>query len=66
MLYHGAALIKDEHFQYHIAERVPVQIYESHQHSDIGYIEKFCSAYVKVNDTYYHREQFTFVSRPGY
>lgn len=65
-MYHGATLSEDEHFQFHIQAHIPVQIYDLHQHDDIGYIERFCSSYVKVNNTYYHREQFTFISRPGY
>lgn len=66
MYYNGEKLTDDIHFQDHLEEFIPIQVYLEHQHSDIGFIKKFCSTYVKINETYYHRDAYVFISRPGY
>lgn len=66
MYSNGEKLTEDLHFQDHIDYFVPIQIYIEQQHSDIGFIEKYCSSYVKVNDTFYNRDAYVFISRPGY
>jgi hypothetical protein len=62
----GQMLLEDKHFFDHIDHEIPIQIYCGIEHSDIGFIELFCSDYVKVNNMLYNRDQFTFISRPGY
>lgn len=62
----GYILTKDQHFQHHLVQGIPVQIYDELQHSDIGYIERYGAEYVKMNNIYYHRGQYLFISRPGY
>ncbi|XEC94986.1 hypothetical protein AB6A23_27620 [Paenibacillus tarimensis] len=62
----GQQLVDDQHFEDHIEHHVPVQIYLTGQHTDIGFIEQYCPKYVKVNHTFYTRSEFTFISRPGY
>jgi hypothetical protein len=66
MYSNGEKLTEDLHFQDHIDCIVPIQIYMNQQHSDIGFIEKYGSGYVKVNDTFYNRDTYVFISRPGY
>lgn len=66
MYQNGQLLHKDIQFQDHCDHQVPIQIYHGRQHSDIGYVEKYSEAFVKVNNVFYNRRQFTFVSRPGY
>lgn len=66
MFSNGTPLTEDHHFQYHFVQGIPVQIYDDLQHSDIGYIEAYSAHYVKLNNTYYHRRAFLFISRPGY
>lgn len=66
MYANGERITKDYHFQDHIDCYVPVQIYSNKKHCDIGFVEKFCSHYVKMNGIYYHRTEYNFVSRPGY
>lgn len=62
----GQALIDDRHFQDHLEHDVPIQIYCGQTHSDIGFIETYGPEYVKVNNTFYSRTIYTFISRPGY
>lgn len=62
----GQQLYDNQHFEDHIRHAVPVQIYLDREHSDIGFIEHYCPDYVKVNNVFYRRSQFTFISRPGY
>jgi hypothetical protein len=66
MYVNGQRLSDDRHFQDHLEQEVPVQIYYESSHSDIGFVEAFCSQFVKVNNIFYNRHWFTFVSRPGY
>jgi hypothetical protein len=66
MYENGQPLINDSHFQDHVACRVPVQVYYQNQHKDIGYVEAYSSNFVKVNNTYYNRHLYVFLSRPGY
>lgn len=66
MYENGQTLTEDNHFNDHIGRDVPVQIYQSGSHNDIGYVQEVSVAYIKVNDTFYRRDQFLFISRPGY
>lgn len=66
MYINGQQLTEDEHFQDHVEHEVPIQIYYLKEHNDIGYVEKVSTHYIKVNNTFYSRNCFTFVSRPGY
>ncbi|MFD0717128.1 hypothetical protein [Paenibacillus sp. GCM10027626] len=66
MYSNGQLIFADFHFKDHRDHEVPVQIYCGKDHSDIGYIEQFSQGFVKVNNVFYNRMQFTFVSRPGY
>lgn len=67
MMYsNGQALCEDLHFWDHVAAEVPVQIYHEGQHSDIGFIENFNPRFVKINNIFYRRDHYTFISRPGY
>ncbi|HEY0828764.1 MAG TPA: hypothetical protein VGE40_11750 [Bacilli bacterium] len=66
MYENGQHLTEDNHFQDHIEHEVPVQVYLEKTHDDIGFVEKVSQDYIKVNDTFYSRQMFTFVSRPGY
>lgn len=45
---------------------MPVQVYSRGLHRDIGYVEYYSEFFVKVNNTYYNRKLFEFVSRAGY
>jgi hypothetical protein len=45
---------------------VPIQIYRNNQHNDIGFVQEITALYVKINDTFYRRDEFRFISRPGY
>jgi hypothetical protein len=62
----GQTISGDHQFYDHIEHAIPIQIYQNHHHTDIGYIDCYSDNFVKVNQTYYCRKQFTFVSRPGY
>ncbi|MBP1996176.1 hypothetical protein J2Z66_007820 [Paenibacillus eucommiae] len=62
----GQELITDLHFQAHMDADIPVQVYYQNKHKDIGYVEYFTPSYIKINNTYYNRYLYTFVSRPGY
>ena len=66
MYTNGQALTDVNQFYDHIGRDVPVQIYTSGSHLDIGYIKEVNNVYIKVNNTYYRRDQFLFISRPGY
>lgn len=66
MYHNGQLIIHDLQFQDHHDHQVPVQIYCGKEHSDIGYVENYSQVFVKVNNVFYNRKQFTFVSRPGY
>jgi hypothetical protein len=66
MYENGQKLNADVHFLDHIEWGVPVQVYFQGVHRDIGYVEYYSEYFVKVNNTYYNRKFFEFVSRPGY
>jgi hypothetical protein len=66
MYLNGQLIFDDFHFKDHCEAHVPVQIYWGTEHSDIGFVEQFCPEYIKINNVFYNRRQFTFVSRPGY
>ncbi|MBP3967027.1 MULTISPECIES: hypothetical protein [Paenibacillus] len=66
MYVNGQHIFDDYHFQDHHEHQVPVQIYWGKEHHDIGYVEYFSPSYIKMNNIFYSRKQFTFVSRPGY
>lgn len=63
---HGEALNQDLHFQDHIDCHIPIQAYCNNKHVDIGFVERYSSSYIKMNGTYYSRNNYTFISRPGY
>lgn len=62
----GQRLTRDLHFQDHYEHEVPVQIYDDKQHKDIGFIQAYSHHFIKVNNTFYNRTMYTFISRPGY
>ncbi|WP_166241192.1 hypothetical protein [Paenibacillus turpanensis] len=62
----GQALSENQHFYDHQEHQVPVQIYLNGEHVDIGFVTQITASYVRINDTFYHRSMYTFVSRPGY
>lgn len=66
MYENGQQLTQDQQFEDHIGCDVPVQIYRNHAHNDIGYVQEVLPDFVRINDTFYRRDQFIFVSRPGY
>lgn len=66
MYLNGQMIFDDRHFQDHMVSEVPIQIYCGRLHSDIGFIEYYGKEFVKVNNIFYSRRQFIFVSRPGY
>lgn len=66
MYVNGQILTEDLQFQDHIDHEVPIQIYKNNHHNDIGFVEQVSSHYIKLNDTFYNRSHFTFISRPGY
>lgn len=66
MYVNGQFLSEDQHFQDHLDHEVPIQIYMQSDHRDIGFVEGFCPRFVKVNNIFYNRQWFTFISRPGY
>ncbi|WP_308637021.1 hypothetical protein [Paenibacillus silvisoli] len=66
MYVNGQLIFDDSHFHDHHEHQVPVQIYWGKEHHDIGYVETISPSYIKMNNVFYSRKQFTFVSRPGY
>ncbi|MFD2611549.1 hypothetical protein [Paenibacillus gansuensis] len=66
MYFNGQVLTADQHFDDHRTHEVPVQVYYEERHHDIGYIESICPAFVRINNIFYNRTLFTFISRPGY
>ena len=62
----GQVLTDDLHFVDHLDQDVPIQIYRNNLHDDIGYVQEVSPLYVKVNDTFFRRDLFRFISRPGY
>ncbi|WP_219834710.1 hypothetical protein [Paenibacillus sp. R14(2021)] len=66
MYVNGQLIFDDLHFQDHHECNVPVQVYWGQEHHDIGFVEYFSPSYIKMNNVFYSRKQFTFVSRPGY
>jgi hypothetical protein len=66
MYTNGQQITSNNHFQDHVKQHIPIQIYHNARHRDIGFVEKFSYDYVKVNDTFYSRQRYTFISRPGY
>ncbi|BBH23347.1 hypothetical protein Back11_46920 [Paenibacillus baekrokdamisoli] len=66
MYVNGQLIIDDYQFKDHHQHQVPIQIYWGSQHSGIGFVEQYSSEFIKINNIFYSRRQFTFVSRPGY
>lgn len=66
MYLNGQQLTDDNHFQDHIEHEVPIQIYLEQKHDDSEFVEKISPDYIKVNDTFYSRRVFAFISRPSY
>jgi len=67
MLYlNGQMIFDDRHFKDHMSLEVPIQVYNGRLHSDIGFIDYYGKDFVKVNNIFYSRQHFTFISRPGY
>ncbi|MBO9605905.1 MAG: hypothetical protein J7639_08145 [Paenibacillaceae bacterium] len=62
----GQHLTDDLHFSDHMKHQVPVQIYYDNAHKDVGFVETYTPMFIKVNNTFYNRTHYTFVSRPGY
>lgn len=62
----GQILHEDHHFLDHLGHKVPVQIYDKGRHKEIGFIQQVSKDFVKIDNLYYSRKQYTFVSRPGY
>jgi len=60
----GQLIYEDRHFKDHMLAGVPVQVFLGSMHGDIGYIEYYGRDFVKVNNYFYCRKQFSFVSRP--
>ncbi|ANE45993.1 hypothetical protein SY83_06510 [Paenibacillus swuensis] len=66
MYFNGQVLNADRQFTDHCEHEVPVQVYYDKQHYDIGYVQKVNPAFIKINNIFYNRNQFTFISRPGF
>ncbi|QHW32159.1 hypothetical protein GZH47_16000 [Paenibacillus rhizovicinus] len=66
MYENGQLIFDDCHFQDHFDCQVPVQVYWGKEHHDIGFVDEVSSSYIKMNNIFYSRKRFTFVSRPGY
>lgn len=66
MYQNGQPLFEDSHFQDHFAAYIPVQVYYQGMHKDIGFVEYYTSYFIQVNNTFYNRHLYTFISRPGY
>ncbi|MBP2119352.1 hypothetical protein J2Z45_002945 [Cohnella lubricantis] len=66
MYMNGQIIFDDDHFLDHMDAEVPIQVYRGRLHKDIGFIEYYGKEFVKVNNIFYSRRQFIFVSRPGY
>jgi len=62
----GQTLTQDLHFQDHLEACVPVQVYYQNSHKDIGFIEYYTTHFIKVNNIFYNRFLYTFISRAGY
>jgi len=62
----GQSLTDDVHFLDHMEYGIPIQVYIRNLHTDIGFIQGICKEFVKVNNLYYSRSLYTFISRPGY
>jgi ribosome maturation factor RimP len=66
MYENGQPLTEDVHFTDHIGHDIPVQIYLMDTHNEIGHVQEVLKDYIKINDCYYRRDLFRFLSRPGY
>ncbi|AIQ66249.1 MULTISPECIES: hypothetical protein [Paenibacillus] len=66
MLQQGEILTLLRHFQYHIQNAVPVEVYRGSVHVDIGMVTAVDEGFVELQGTLYNRSLFTFISRPGY
>ncbi|MRN57217.1 hypothetical protein [Paenibacillus monticola] len=66
MLHQGEILTLQRHFQYHIQNAVPVEIYLDNVHIDIGILTAVDESFVELQGTLYNRGLFIFISRPGY
>ncbi len=66
MYTNGQPLNHDQQFKDHIEHEVPVQVYFKNNHKDIGFVEYYTTSFIKVNNIYYNRAIYTFISRPGY
>lgn len=62
----GQTLTEVIHFLDHMEHGIPVQVYESGRHLDIGYVQGISREFVKIGGLYYSRQLYTFISRPGY
>lgn len=66
MYENGQPLSDDKQFKDHIGRDIPIQVYSSNAHHDIGFVKEISPDFVKVNNTFYRRDRYVFVSRPGY
>jgi len=66
MLHQGEILTLQRHFQYHIQNAVPVEVYRGSIHVDMGVLSAADDSFAELQGTLYSRRVFTFVSRPGY
>lgn len=66
MYYNGQVLLEDQHFMDHLKHEVPIQVYYNEHHHDIGHVQSLCPLFIKINNIFYNRKLFTFISRPGY
>ncbi|WP_409343888.1 hypothetical protein [Paenibacillus sp. MBLB4367] len=62
----GQKLTQDTHFRDHVQHEIPVQVYDGRQHIDIGMVESYSEHFIKINNTAYNRNMYTYISRPGY
>ena len=53
MYLNGQLIFDDFHFKDHYEHGVPIQIYRGSEHSDIGFVEQFCTEYIKINNVFY-------------
>lgn len=62
----GQQLTEDIHFLDHMECRIPVQVYGSGRHLEIGYVEGISRGFIKIGGFYFSRRLHQFLSRPGY
>lgn len=66
MFLNGDSLIEDSDFYAHSKNDVPIQVYHNDEHRDIGFVDEYSPHFIQINNNYYNRTMFTFISRPGY